>query len=354
MALGSAAGTGAIDRQNNFDFLRCFLATAVVFAHSFFVLGHRPTHIGLVAVMGFFGISGFLVTQSWQRKRSVPDYFQRRVLRIYPGFAAACLFDHFIVAPIAVGPSAGYLERIDPVRVVSQVLLLRHTSIRGVFSDLPVKSVNSSLWTVPYEFACYILLAILGAVGFTRRRAWLLALTVLVWGLYVALPVIATGPLLTRGEARRAELVLRFVCCFLAGAVFHVYRERVPMTGALVSGAVLLLAVSTWNLALFRLVWPIAFPYVLFWIAFEPRIPLQRWGIFGDFSYGIYIYAFPVQQLLVMFYGPRFNPYTLFLAAMLITLPLAVCSWHLIERPFLRLKDRSLHIARGREPGAAT
>lgn len=336
-----ASSPAAIGHHNNFDFLRFVLATAVVFAHSFLVFGDRHTHTGQIAVMGFFGISGFLVIQSWQRKRSVLDYFRKRVLRIYPGFASACLFDYFIVAPIATGAGLRYLGRIDPVGIVSQIVLLRHTFIRGIFSDLPAKSVNISLWTVPFEFACYIGLAVLGAIGFTGRRSRLLALTVVVWGLYVVVPVVVPGRLLPRADARNVELALRFGCCFLVGAVFYLFRERIAMTGVAFWSAVFLLVASIWDATLFRLVWPIGFPYVLIWIALEPRIPLQDWGKLGDFSYGIYIYAFPIQQLLVKFYGSLLNPYTLFVAAMLLTLPVAVCSWHFIERPFLRLKNRS-------------
>lgn len=342
MSIGAAApSTGANHRRNNFDFLRFFLATAVVFYHSFIVLGRGQTYLGLLAVLGFFGISGYLVTQSWERKRSTLDYFRNRVVRIYPGFVAACLFDHFIVAPLAADSGARYLARIDPVHLVLEAVLLRHTSIRGIFSDLPINSVNASLWTVPYEFVCYILLAIVGTLAFTRRRSRLVALTILVWALGLALPLSVPRLPLSRADARTAEMFLRFATCFLAGAVLYLDRDRIPMTPTLIAAAVALLCLSIWNRALFWVVWPIGLPYVLLWVAFHPRIPLQGWGKFGDFSYGTYVYSFPIQQLLVKYLRPSMNPYSLFLAAMLLTLPVAVFSWYVIERPFLRLKSRS-------------
>lgn len=336
---GFTPGAGGSDRQNNFDALRFFLATSVVFAHSFIVLGGGHTRIGLAAVAGFFGISGFLVTQSWLGPTSLLSFFRNRALRIYPGFATVCLFDYFVVGPLATPSMARYFARIDPVRIVTQILLLDHRSIPGVFKDHPLKQVNVSLWTIPYEFTCYILMAILGAWGVIGRRRRLLALAAVAWSLYIAVP--ALMPLVSPGpwpRLRSVDVTLRFVSCFLLGAAFCLYREKVVLNPALAATAVILLAVSALRPWMFRFAWPICFLYVLLYIAYHPAIRLQSWGKRGDYSYGIYIYAFPVQQLLVEYAGEALNPYTLFLAAMAMTLPLAAGSWHFIERPCLRMK----------------
>jgi peptidoglycan/LPS O-acetylase OafA/YrhL len=254
------------------------------------------------------------------------------------------------VAPLAAHSAARYFDRIAPTRILTQIVLLSHKSIPGVFSDLPVKTVNGSLWTVPYEFVCYILLAIAGTLGFARHRSRMLALTALVWGLYVASPLLAAAPPAFWPGPRKAEVTLRFVSCFLVGATLSLYRERIALTAAMATTAVVLLFLSAWSAWSFRLAWPVCFPYVLLYVAYHPGIPLQGWGRRGDFSYGLYIYAFPIQQLLVKFAGPSLNPLALFVAAMAITVPVAIGSWFLIEKPFLRLKSRLAFLPRACEP----
>ncbi len=128
---------------------------------------------------------------------------------------------------------------------------------------------------------------------------------------------------------------------FLAGMLLHLYRDVVPYSRLLFAaclGALLLcgLRLGHWEVAL-----PVCGSYILLCIAFWRRLGLQRFAHFGDFSYGLYLYAFPIQQLLVLYYGRHLTIPTLFGAAFLLTLCVAVLSWYAVERPCLRLKRRS-------------
>lgn len=315
--------------------MRFLLATVVVLAHSFYVLGVKGVHVGTMAVLGFFGISGFLVTQSWLRKPVAVDFFRKRILRIYPAFAAVVLFDYLVVAPLATGRGLRFLARVEPLQVLREIVTLQHMNIPGVFEDHAVRAVNGSLWSIPYEFLCYILLVVFGLLGVVHRRGLLLGITALVWVVY------ALAPLLVPGVGRTFDVVLPFVLSFLVGAVLFVYRERVVASPARIAIVVGLLIGTMGHRALFAMVWPVGLPYVLLWVSRHPRVPFQGWGRPGDFSYGLYLFAFPIQQLLVDVGGRGTRPLPLFFASMLLTVPVAMLSWFLIERPFLRLKERS-------------
>lgn len=335
--MSEPASHAATTRGNNFDFLRFLLATLVVFSHSYFLLGLSSARLGAIAVLGFFGLSGFLVTQSWLRSESAVDYARKRALRIYPGFAAVVLFDYLVVAPLATGAWRAGWRWFSPVRALAETALLQHGVITGVFSDLPVRTVNGSLWSVPYEACCYVLLAAIGALGVLSRKRALIGLTAVIWASQIAVAAFLPNPdpaveVVTKG--------LPYLTAFLFGALQRTWPDVCPTTSRRVLLALVLMVGSIWSRTLTAIVWPFALPYVLLWVAHHPRVPFQRWGRYGDFSYGLYLYAYPVQQLLVRFSGQKSAPIALFVWSMALTLPLAIGSWYLVERPFLRLKQR--------------
>jgi len=297
-------------KHNNFDFLRLLFAVLVIFSHSFPLslgsdnaepfegLTHGRTTGGGIAVDCFFIISGFLIAGSFLRSKSVLDYLLKRVLRIVPGLFCALALATLLIAP-------------------------------GAFSKNPIGgSVNGSVWTIPYEFACYIGLLILGIAGLLSRRK-------LVAGMFCGMAFInIVFPSLGVGAS--------FTLMFLAGMVACLYNDRIRYTlaGAIVCVVVLACACFV------PLVWAAAFSfagaYLLFWVSFHPAIPLNHAAKFGDFSYGTYLYAFPIQQTIVRAWDKPMNPYLLFALAAPLALVFAVASWYLVERPFLRLRTTNL------------
>ena len=299
---------------------------------------------GGIAVPFFFVLSGFLVTRSWASDPKLGDFLQKRVLRIYPGFLAASLFCAIIVGPLGAADSRAYWHEFQPVKFARWALLLVGPYIPTVFVSLPMSTgVNGSFWTLRYEFYCYLLVAALGLLGLFRVRLVLAAAFTVLYAL--RLVQLLTGRVffpsrevhLFGNLASWSSLILYF----LAGMLLYLYRDKVPYSRTLFLvclGALVLCGLLPGGIAL---VLPVCGSYALLCLAFSRRLGMQRFARRGDFSYGLYLYAFPIQQLLVLYLGPHLGVPALFAAAFGLTLGVAVVSWHLIEKPCLRLKRRS-------------
>jgi peptidoglycan/LPS O-acetylase OafA/YrhL len=353
---------------NNFDFLRCAMAIVVILSHSWFVLsgveeagpwgGLSRFHMdaGDAALNVFFLISGFLVAHSWYHSRGLLDFVRRRALRIYPAFVAAMLVCAFVVAPVASDGTASTVSPRQLVRVAVQTVSLQQYGAPGMFTGQPAPGrVNASMWSIQYEWWCYMGLALAGALGLLRRVRLLTAL----WALLILLNWFEEHYRFMPELGRLDRFIgdpgawTRLAPLFLSGVLFHHWRTRIPHSGRLAIAALAALAVSFVQPHLINLTVPIAGAYLVFYVAYERRLPLQRFGRFGDFSYGLYLYAFPIQQLLVLWLRPALTPPVVFALATLLTLPCAVASWYLVERPFLRLKPpaRDVGVAAGeRQP----
>ncbi len=339
-------------RENNFNFLRFGLAVLVLFSHSFnviygsdtgdwfYILTRGQIFGGGLAVDGFFVISGFLILQSWLYSRSAGDYLRKRVLRIYPGYLVCSLLCVFVVGPIAVGSASVYFHTMPWKQNLRPLLFLNQIEIYP-FVSLPMPIVNGSLWTISSEFLCYLLLAALGTLGLLRQRKYVLALfaaTIAFYTLQVAQEWKTTFhfPLRLGGVVDAWPRLFTF---FLAGMCYYLYRERIPRTVGLLWLSPLVLAISCVTQSL-ALTLPIFGTYILFYFAFHPKIHLSRFGTKNDLSYGIYLYAWPIQQLLLKYFIAALNPITLFLCALPLCCAAAYLSWHLVEKPFLKLKLR--------------
>ena len=331
------------NRRNNFTALRILFAWMVLFGHSFPVTGHgelnplrdffqRSTWIGEVAVGGFFIISGFLVTASFQR-RGIRDYTVSRVLRIYPALALCVLLTVFLLGPLLTSlDAAAYLSSPGTWDYLRNITALFPMDYRlpGLFETLPRPGVNGSLWTLTVEVSCYILLGLAGVLGLLQSRglANLVCLAVLAFGLhhFTSLPLVGRAP----GWATPA-------LHFLVGIAFYVNRAAIPVDGRLA-----VVAAALWYVALgepwFHWVAAPAFAYLIFFLAYgTPHLDID--GRLGDPSYGIYIYAWPVQQTLVQLF-PEEGPYFNAAVATVLVFALAMLSWRLLERPALGLKAR--------------
>jgi peptidoglycan/LPS O-acetylase OafA/YrhL len=306
--------------------------------------------IGEFAVDMFLAISGYLVTRSWEVSRSTSSFLVKRVLRLYPAFLVLMAVQAFVLAPLSSREIfGGYTARQLGLLAFEAIDLVGYGFPYGglltTFPDNPLPlEMNVSLWTIRYEFLCYLLLAVGGAAF---RRTWFLGalfttvLTVFVIGWLPPWHWVLTGAI---GAVEPWPRLLSF---FLAGVLFYRVRERIPHdTRLAILATVTIAAVAIcWPLGL-KLVLPTAGVYLFFWGAYHPRS--LRWLRPGvrDVSYGVYLYGFPIQQSVMMWISPvvPMNPIRLAATAAGASILAGFISWHAIEKPFLTLKPR------GRQP----
>jgi peptidoglycan/LPS O-acetylase OafA/YrhL len=342
----------ASSRHNNFDFLRFLLAVIVIHTHSYALCGaeytgflQRLRHLDFggawLAVNGFFAISGFLIAGSWMKSPSLGEYLRRRALRIYPGFIACTVLCVVLVGPLGGADLGSYFGDWRTYAFFQPLILGPTASLPGVFTSVPWHGVvNASLWTIRFELFCYLLLATLGLSGALRRPRVILAL----FAVALACQFAEQHEWPTRWNmvfplAGDLWELPRLIVFFLAGATLFVYRNRIPLDGRLATACVLALSVAFYVRAT-TLLLPVCGVYLLFYFAFSPRVGLQHFGKHGDFSYGMYLYAFPIQQLLVHHFSGVRSPILLTLLALPLTFGAAFMSWHLVEKPFLALKKK--------------
>ena len=346
----AAQNTSAPPHTNNFDVLRFLLAVLVIAAHSYPLTGNNradPLYrltseltLGFEAVAGFFFLSGFLVTQSWLRSRSIADYLKRRVLRIYPGFIAASLFTGWLIGPLGVPSRTVYWQQFPWRRFFAHTLTLRLVAIPPSFPGIFGANLNGSLWTIHIEFLCYLFVIVLGLLGCYRK--YIMPLIACLAGVGLCIAQVTLAAWVPPHLASHTDYIkdpLLFTC-FLIGACFFHYQDRIRYTGrGVVLSAILLALTICFEGGHTYLHLPFL-AYLLFAFAFSPAIRLHRFARYGDFSYGMYLYAFPLQVLTAWYFGGGLTTASLFLLVLPLTLSCAIISWYGIEKPFLRWKQK--------------
>ncbi|MBB5642817.1 acyltransferase family protein [Cryobacterium roopkundense] len=319
-------------RDNAFNLIRLVLATLVIVSHSWPIsgFGQDPQlgdmKLGMFAVGGFFAISGFLITKSRMRTALWP-YLWRRALRILPAYWVCLVFTGFVAAAIAGALNGGWSVQDGLHYVVSNADMRNGDLLVGdTLVGSPIDTIwNGSLWTLRYEIGCYVLVGLLLLSGFVRARRWPLL------ALFAAATAFAfiEGFRQDSGNLQNIALLVPF---FLAGAVVFVYSDIVPLSGTL-GVAASLLVVALCVLGVGRELAALPLAYAMIWVATVLPAVLRRLGSRNDYSYGVYVYAFPVQQLLVLAGATQFGIVFFIAASFLSTAPLAVASWWLIEKP---------------------
>jgi peptidoglycan/LPS O-acetylase OafA/YrhL len=323
-------------RDNSLNALRLVLAALVIVSHSWPIggFGDDPQlgdlNLGAWAVAGFFAISGWLITGS-RLSTGLADYLWRRVLRIYPAYWVCLVVVAFAFAPLSqlIGP--GTFHPVDGLSyVASNVTLAMHQgTIGNTLASVPFPEAwDGSLWTLFYEFLCYLLVASL----ITVLPRWLVSAgSIFVFvGCALVQAAIVWGGLAAPAIVDNASQLFGF---FFAGAVLYLFRTRIPVSTGLATFSVAVLTVLIMTRCASVLAGlPVA--YLVLWLGV--RLPLRRVGRPNDVSYGVYIYGFPVQQTLVLMGAARLGVLPFVLLSLALTVPLAVASWFLVERPAMR------------------
>lgn len=332
-------------RNNALNALRLALAAEVILFHSFPVTGRMPPSALLqllfaVGVDGFFAISGFLIARSWLANPRLGEYLTARALRILPGFYVCLIVTAFVIAPISLaiqgGSAAKLLMSVAPFEYVlknSAVIHLQH-DVGGTPLGVPFAGDwNASLWSLIWELLCYLAVAVIGIVGLATRR-WispvLLALA--------AVSALLLPPLTFPGVWTIPQLLARCAMMFAAGAVMYHWRDVIPAKWSLVAVSVVIVVLASILLPDYRVVAALPLAYAV--IVSGALIRNKRLRLRTDLSYGLYIYAFPMQQLLVIIGLAFLNPVVFFVISTMATLPLAALSWFLVEKRAMALKSR--------------
>ena len=331
-------------RDNSLNLVRLVLALMVLVSHAYAITGNEPEPtwedktLGTWAVFGFFALSGFLITGS-RVGSSFGSYLVRRIARIYPGFLACLVVTVVVIVPVAYwkenGGLGGYLTTSDwPANYLINNLTLKvfGGGVAGTLSEAPFPFIwNGSLWTLYYEFMCYLIVGMLLALPFVRRRPLLLA------PVFVGSVVLLAHPAWTTtyfGGHLDIVFLTPLLPFFLGGSVVWLLRDAVPLRWyvALPSAGLFVGAVE------WRPEWggQAAAPLlaiVLLWLG--QVLPSPRWVRRNDLSYGAYVYAFPVQQLAVAI-GIGTTPFANMVTASIGTAVFAAASWFWVERPAMR------------------
>ncbi|WP_297776815.1 acyltransferase [Mycobacterium sp.] len=332
-------------RKNALNLFRLALAAEVMLFHSWPITGHVPPKSILqlffsVGVDGFFAISGFLIARSWLTDPRLRDYLSARALRILPGFYICLIVTAFVFAPLSVaiqgGSAAKLLGSTAPLEYVlknSAVAYLQH-DVGGTPRGVPGgDSWNGSLWSLIWELLCYLAVAGIGVAGLANRRWISPAILVL-----AALLALVVPPLTFPGVWTIPQLAVRSAIMFSAGAVMYQWRDVIPARWSLVAVCIAIV-VAAGFLPDYRVVGALPLAYAV--IVSGALLKSDRLRLRTDLSYGMYIYAFPTQQLLaVCGLAARLYPPLFFLVSVVATLPLAAASWFLIEKPSMSLKRR--------------
>jgi peptidoglycan/LPS O-acetylase OafA/YrhL len=330
-------------RANALNSFRLALATAVILWHTFPLTGRDlpfAVHqlFSQAWVDGFFAVSGFLITSSWLSRPRLGSYFAARALRILPGLWVCLTVTAFVIAPIGVAIQGGSAARLllssAPVEYVvkNSAVWTFQVDIGGTPRGIPDPGMwNGSLWTLQYEVLCYIAVAGLGLVGLLARR-WFLPAAMALAVIWAALASYTLD-----GVPTVAQNGARFAVMFLAGALLHHFRDMIPARWSLVAVSLVVVLVAT-LLPDYRLVAAIPLAYAI--IVSGALIDNERFRLRNDLSYGVYIYACPIQQLLVIGGLRILNPIVLTIIAAVATLPFAAMSWFLVEKPAMALKAR--------------
>jgi len=360
---GRSLGDALRGHQNALGFLRLVLAATVIFDHAFplggfgtdpfWRLTHNQASLGSIAVAGFFAISGYLIAKSGM-SADVLQFFWRRVLRIFPAYWGVLLFAAFVLGPIIwllMGRNLGDYFTFGPLGPVhyftaNWTLNIGTYGIYDIFGRTTpygvsighASALNGSIWTLIYEWTCYVVIGVMVAFGvLVRAKVLVPILTGLVFVMqvvYLLNPNIVGTIFPFFGDQYRINLMLTF----LYGSSLAVYSKRIPYDDRLgvLAGVVMLLTLHWGGFTLLGIP---AGAYFVMYLGARLGGPLRRVGAKNDYSYGVYVYGFLIQQTLAYFGVYRLGYLPFVLIALVVSLGFAWLSWHGIEKHAMALKD---------------
>jgi peptidoglycan/LPS O-acetylase OafA/YrhL len=360
--------------NNSFDFLRLIMSIIIVIGHSGGVggFGWEPnlkmrdwemtgTNLATFSVYGFFVISGFLVTKSWLGTNNWQEFCVKRLRRIYPGFFTSLLISGLFFVPIFYFLTKGFypVEFIKEFgRETSQYIInnlfveVRQAGISGLTSDLRggYLGVNGPHWSLIHELRAYLLIVVLGTLGWLQKPKLILTLAI-VFNFIYAVCSLDYVNYYGNSSFHFRDLISTFLAdyhlfiiftYFIFGMAFYIFRKKIVWNNWFYMLSILGLLIG-WKFDIFPLFAPTCFTY---FVLYSSQIfPLQNLSKkIGDFSYGIYIYSWPI-QLCLLYLGlnkvtsNKFLDYPIFALTSVVLASIAgYLSWNFIEKRWLTRK----------------
>jgi peptidoglycan/LPS O-acetylase OafA/YrhL len=334
-------------RFDNFDSIRLVAASSVIFSHAFLIaegneaneplvrlLGHGNI-IGFYGVFVFLIVSGFLVTNSLKRSKSIQIFIWKRFLRIFPALLSCAFVTVFFISPFFWrNVETSYFLSFAGLNHFLRILLLQNpTDIPGVvFYDdggTTLGSIlNGSLWTIPQEINCYLILALIALGG---MLSWRTTVFVLVAGLV----------LFATGLYGPDQIFMRLLCVlpsFFSGVIMYFIYQRFGVSLLIAISCLIALTICGVIGWWFMILFPIFGSYLVIFIAVSPAVRLGDGARFGDMSYGTYLYGWPIEQILRNVLGAYATWWGIFLLALPLAFFAGWISWHLVEKRALSFK----------------
>ncbi len=348
----------AKDRNNNFNLIRFILATLVIFSHSYGMIGIEHLEplskltvnisFGSFAVDAFFVISGFLVSNSITHGGGgLLQFFAARILRIYPALIVSVFFTVFIIGTIYTTNSlTNYLLNADIyIYIIKNATFLFSLTpeyyLPGMFeSNLNHSTtINASLWSLPWETRLYLILGILAFVFNHKISKSVIIIAICSYLFYML-------NYWFNFTGQNLQTFIRVFTLFFIGSSFFFLKDKIVMnynrkdfffiTLSLVIYFILLILEDKKLLFIF---YNLTLGYFVLYLAYFPSKNLIKFNNIGDYSYGLYIYSFPIQQAICVSL-PNMNLIPFFIVSFSITLICAILSWHFIEKPCLKMKTK--------------
>lgn len=324
-----------MNKRNNLNILRFICAISVIISHSYALTGNNEPllifnglTLGEIGVSIFFFFSGILITKSYFNSLSAFDYIVARFLRIFPALLICIILSIFIIGALSTKYELfDYYTNFDTYKYFISLTTFSFLLpvLPGVFTDNPENVVNGSLWTLKFEILCYLLVVFLGLTGFLRSK-------------YIFMLIIISLMIVLLSQNSFVCNVFKIISYFYAGVLYYFYSDRVKFNLMLFFCSffcfILLLIFGLYSIGFL-----IFGTYVVYCVAFF-NSKFSNFLNGNDVSYGLYIYAFPVQQLIVETTDNNINVLSNFFIAFFITFAISYASWKLIEKPSLMLRKK--------------
>lgn len=324
-------------KGNSFDLIRHLAALTVIISHQHaFQNVYEESFRGFLSYAGvgvvvFFSISGFLVAQSFQRSNGFVDFMEKRIRRIFPGLIACSFVIVYLLAPFYYGDmKLAYLSSMDVFKNFLAMSAMMQIHIPLLFEGYKhIGPPNGSLWTLPIEFSCYLIIALaMGLVKNWRSMAFMLFLMI-------------AGSIALSDQQKQAafygvstQWLIQFGTSFFLGALLSLTREawdntKTKLFFVFFALFCLYMMKGMQEILVFGYV-ALTLITIVIGVSFKERLIKGRF----DISYGLYIYAWPVQQIMAN--ETHMNYWWSLFASIIVITALATLSWHFVEKPFLR------------------